>query len=267
MIYSQTSLNSRGVMSDSKSRQRHELPFSTTNATSSMPEVHQLGSMNLSQIQLLELGEKKELEGDPRIEVGDYAKNLKKGTISKGELEIPNHGSFMSIPGGSIASPINSDPVSEQDYQEGNIAEADDQFFEEYKQEKALLIDRDDFDDSDENQSPTLLLGVNNKEPMSPARKSRRSIVVEAVDENHKKKLEGLKVPPQIHAKLESIVEKVKFKEIMQKLNSGQQAGLSQTPAYIFQQECKNTMDLMLPIVNKIQFHCLSLNDYKLQPG
>ena len=73
MIYSQTSLNSP-VMSDSKSRNRHEIPFSTTKNTSSMPEVHQLGSMNLSQIQLLELGEKRELEGDPRIEVGDFAK-------------------------------------------------------------------------------------------------------------------------------------------------------------------------------------------------
>ena len=117
MIYSQTSLNSP-VMSDTKSRKRHELPFSTTNATSSMPEVHQLGSMNLSQIHLLELGEKKELEGDPRIEVADYGKHLKKATISKGELEINNQGSFLSIPGGSIASPLASNPMSEQDNQE-----------------------------------------------------------------------------------------------------------------------------------------------------
>ena len=46
----------------------------------------------------------------------------------------------MSIPGGSIASPVISNPVSEQDYQEGQIEEGNDQFFEEYKQEKTLFI-------------------------------------------------------------------------------------------------------------------------------
>ena len=53
-----------------------------------MPDV-QLAGMGMSQIQLLELGERKELEGDPRIEVGDY-KLKSNGTISKGELEINN---------------------------------------------------------------------------------------------------------------------------------------------------------------------------------
>ena len=61
---------------------------------------------------------------------------------------------------------------------------------------------------------------------------SRLSNIKEEGDEEQKKV--DVKVPPEIHAKLGSIVDKVKFKEIMQRLNTGQQTGLSQTPAYIF---------------------------------
>ena len=65
---------------------------------------------------------------------------------------------------------------------------------------------------------------------------------------------------PKLTAKAESavlgglsrLVEKVKFKEIMQKLNSGEQSGLAQTAAFVFQEECQATCDLMLPIISKI---------------
>lgn len=51
---------------------------------------------------------------------------------------------------------------------------------------------------------------------------------------------------------LSRLVEKVKFKEIMQKLDSGPQSGLAQTAAFVFQQECQATFDLMLPLISKI---------------
>ena len=38
----------------------------------------------------------------------------------------------------------------------------------------------------------------------------------------------------------------------MQKLNSGEQSGLAQTAAFVFQEECQATCDLMLPIISKI---------------
>ena len=45
----------------------------------------------------------------------------------------------------------------------------------------------------------------------------------------------------------------------MQKLESGAQTGLDQTSAYVFQKECLNHMDLMLPIIDKIKNNALVL--------
>ena len=81
-----------------------------------------------------------------------------------------------------------------------------------------------------------ILLGVGNNEPMSAALSRKQSQAEERVSPMMRKMLEeerekneeaNITVPPMIHAKLESIVEKVKFKEIMNKLNSGLQTGLS----------------------------------------
>lgn len=52
---------------------------------------------------------------------------------------------------------------------------------------------------------------------------------------------------------LQMIIEKVKFKEISQRLDSAPQSGLDQTPAFLFQQECHNSMDIMLPIIQKVR--------------
>lgn len=53
----------------------------------------------------------------------------------------------------------------------------------------------------------------------------------------------------------------------MQHLTSGKQSGLDQTPAFHFQQECVSSMDLMLPIVQKLNNGTLILSDYTLQEG
>ena len=45
----------------------------------------------------------------------------------------------------------------------------------------------------------------------------------------------------------------------MTKLESGAQSGLDQTAAFIFQKECLSSMDLMLPIIDKIENNSLVL--------
>lgn len=66
---------------------------------------------------------------------------------------------------------------------------------------------------------------------------------------------------------LNTIVSKVKFKEVMQNLESGAQCGLQQTNAYVFQKECLNSMDVMLPIMEKIKNNHLILQDYAVSSG
>lgn len=61
------------------------------------------------------------------------------------------------------------------------------------------------------------------------------------------------------------MIAKIKFNEIVSRRESGEQSGLAQTEAFVFQKAINSTMVAVLPILSKVQHGKFILQDYLLK--